>query len=188
VTTCYVIGSGPSLSGFDFSTLPSGYRIGANKSAWLADCDAMVSIDKRFWRGHPDQISSFNGDKYITQETLQDQPDYGAKVMQHDRGDGFSTDQNTLRGSNSGFAALNLAYLLGYREIALLGFDFRWSEGSSHFHDGYAWQNKQADKHLATWCRAFDTIDQSDVSIVNFVGPSGSRINAFRVRPLSDLV
>ena len=108
--------------------------------------------------------------------------------MAHDRGDGFSTDPDTLRGSNSGFAALNLAYLLGYREIALLGFDFQWSAGNSHFHDGYAWQNRQADRHLATWCRAFDTIDQSDVNIVNFVGPSGSRIKAFEVRPLSDLV
>lgn len=187
MSVCYVIGSGPSLTGFDFDALPEGYRIGANKSAWLANCDALVSIDKNFWRNYSKEIAAFKGDKYITQNTLRDQPDYGAKIMGHDRGDGFSRDPNTLRGSNSGFAALNLAYLLGYKEIALLGFDFQWSSGKSHFHDGYTWQNKQADRHLATWQRAFDTIDQSDVNIVNFVGPSGSRITAFKARPLSDL-
>ena len=185
---CYVIGSGPSLAGFDFDALPEGYRIGSNKSAWLANCDALVSIDKRFWREHQDQIAAFSGDKYITHNTLQDQPDHGAKIMEHDRGDGFSKDPNVIRGSNSGFAALNLAYLLGYREIALLGFDFQWSAGQSHFHDGYYWQNKQADRHLATWQRAFDTIDQSDVNIVNFAGPEGSRVTAFKTYPLSDLV
>lgn len=188
MSVCYVIGSGPSLKGFDFDALPDGYRIGANKSAWIANCDTLVSIDKRFWREHQTQISALTGDKYITAETLQDQPSHNAKVMQHDKGDGFSRDPNTLRGSNSGFAALNLAYLKGYVEIALLGFDFQWEDGQSHFHDGYAWQNKQADRHLATWCRAFNTIDQSNVNIVNFVGPKGSRITAFPARPLSDLI
>jgi hypothetical protein len=188
VTVCYVIGSGPSLKDFDFDALPDGVRIGANKSAWIANCDILVSIDKRFWREHQEQIAAFNGDKYTTREALQDQPGLGAHILGHDRGDGFSHDQNILRGSNSGFAALNIAYLLGYREIALLGFDFQWDSGHSHFHDGYYWQNKQADRHLATWCRAFDTIDQSGLNIINFVGPMGSRVTAFRTRPLSDLV
>lgn len=185
---CYVIGSGPSLQGFDFDALPDGYRIGANKSAWIAKCDALVTIDKNFWRNHQSDIAAFNGDKYITAEALQEQPDLGATIMKHDRGDGFSRVSDTLRGSNSGFAALNLAYLLGYTEIALLGFDFQWEDGKSHFHDGYHWQNKMADRHLATWCRAFDTIDQTGLNITNFVGPKGSRVKAFKVRPLSDLV
>jgi hypothetical protein len=188
MSLCYVIGSGPSLKGFDFDALPEGHRVGANKSAWIAKCDTLVTIDKNFWRNHRDDIVAFNGDKYITQEALQDQPDHGATVLKHDRGDGFSRDPNTLRGSNSGFAALNLAYLKGYTEIALLGFDFQWEDGKSHFHSGYPWQNKMADRHLATWCRAFNTIDQTGLNIVNFVGPKGSRITAFKTRPLSDLV
>jgi hypothetical protein len=40
-------------------------------------------------------------------------------------------------GSDSGFAALQLAVILGYERIYLLGFDFCTSGTITHYHDDY---------------------------------------------------
>lgn len=46
----------------------------------------------------------------------------------------FSTDPAALQtGSNSGFQALNLAYLLGAARVLLAGYDMRVIDGRSHF-------------------------------------------------------
>jgi len=41
-------------------------------------------------------------------------------------------------GSDSGYAGLQLAVVLGYTEIYLLGYDFRATVGGTHFHKDYA--------------------------------------------------
>ena len=40
-------------------------------------------------------------------------------------------------GSNSGFAAINVAYHLGATRIYLLGYDMNSSVGQTHWHNGY---------------------------------------------------
>lgn len=186
---CYVIGSGPSLCGFDFDQLPDGFRIGANKSGWLAKCDAMVSIDRNFHKNFPREIASFEGDVYIAFSGAQ-KTYPNVTYLEHSREE-ISWVPGTICGSNSGFAAFNLAILLGYTEIALLGFDFKWDETTSHFHGGYQGQTKKVDQQLAQWCRMFGQVARRvkdrGIRVTNFVGPSGSRINAFPVAPLEEL-
>ena len=188
---CYVIGGGPSLAGFDFGALPDGYRIGANKSAWLAGCDALVTVDRNFHRKFLDRVSTFRDRAFVA---LPDAPPRRAPEVNYwhlERGEGMSETWGTLRGSNSGFAALNLAVLMGYTEIALLGFDFQWSDSRSHFHDGYAGQNRNADRHLNTWVKAFErakgTLWTRGVRVTSFVGPQGSRLRVFPTLPLAEL-
>ena len=186
VEPCYVIGGGPSLVGFDFDHLPSGFRIGANKSAWLANCDAFITVDKNFHKNFRKEIEAFDGLKFASRNA--DAPIDGVTYLQHERSDGFSTDPTKITGSNSGYAALNLAYQLGYTEIALLGFDFMWIDGKSHFHNGYAGQNRQTNRYLGNWAKTFSTIPMDGLRITNFVGPRGSGITAFPTRPLEDLI
>jgi hypothetical protein len=187
---CFVIGSGPSLEGFDFDRLPAAFRIGANKSAWLAKCDVLVSVDRRFHSEFRKQIEAFPGDKFMAR--AEDEPIPGVTYAAYERGDGLSESISTLKGTNSGFAALNVAYILGYKRIGLLGFDFQWTGGKSHFHDGYTWQNKAAHRHLRTWARAFPKIlpqlTAKGVEVINYVGPEGSGIDVFEKRPLCDLI
>jgi hypothetical protein len=189
---CYVIASGPSLEGFDFDRLPEGYRIGANKSAWLANCDALVTLDGRFWRGHQREIAAFQGPKYVTELVVENQPTHGAHIAKRARFAGMTETLDEMTGSNSGFAALNIAYLLGYGEIAMLGFDFKWSKAKSHFHNGYPWQSRNTHSQLGRWAREFDhTVAQfkaKNVNVINFVGPEGSNVTAFPTRPLGDLI
>lgn len=187
---CYVIGSGPSLSGFDFDKLPSGYRIGANKSGWLAKCDTLVSLDRNFPRKCLDDLRAFKGEIVLAARPDERTLDFVTYVDRR-RGEQLSDDPNALHGYDSGYASLNLAYLRGFKEIALLGFDFKWVGSQTHFHNGYADQNRQTYKYLERWAKAFDSARQqlhaAGVSVTNFVGPHGSNVTAFPTRPLEDL-
>jgi hypothetical protein len=188
---CYVIASGPSLIGFDFDALPSGFRIGANRSAWLAKCDALCTVDRNFHNKERERIASFGENAHVAlSNTYAAIPD--VSYWFHVQGlEGFALTPRTLTGSNSGFAALNLAVQLGFKEIALLGFDMKWDADRSHFHEGYN-QRRSVDRNLGVWAQAFDQtrpqIQRLGVRITNFVGPMGSRIRAYPTAPLADLL
>lgn len=188
---CYVIASGPSLTGFDFSALPEGYRIGANRSGWLAGCDALLTVDRNFHRKESERLERFGGEVHValTDPYL---VLHGVTYWSYARNlEGLALSPQTLTGSNSGFAALNLAVQKGFKDIALLGFDFKWDAGRSHFHEGYG-QRFNVDRQLGRWARAFDFVPGQlqalGVSVTNFVGPMGSRVKAFPTAPLSDLL
>lgn len=188
---CYVIASGPSLTGFDFNALPDGLRIGANRSAWLADCDMLVSVDKNFHRKEKDRICGFGARAYIAiADRYETYPDVNYWAYAPGL-PGFATAPQTLGGSNSGFAALNLAVHLGCTDIALLGFDYKWDGGRSHFHEGYG-QRKHIERQLHQWARAHDHAAEQaralGVTITNFVGPLGSMVKAYPTAPLADLI
>ena len=189
---CYVIASGPSLAGFDFAALPSGYRIGANRSGWLAECDAVVTCDKNFHNREYDKLAAFGPDAHIAISDFAGKPLPSATYWVHARGlNGLAEAPGTLAGSNSGFAAFNLAVQLGYTEIALLGFDYKWDGTRSHFHEGYG-QRFNVDRQLGNWVRAYERAAQQaaekGLSVTNFIGPCGSRLKAFPSAPLSDLL
>jgi len=51
---------------------------------------------------------------------------------------GFSLDENKfVHGNNSGFCAIQLAILLGYKEIYLIGFDLSVTQKHQHYHTKY---------------------------------------------------
>ena len=188
---CYVIASGPSLIGFDFDALPGGVRIGANRSAWLANCDLLVSVDRNFHNKERDRIAAFGDRAYIALSDVHNHiPDVNYWALAPGL-PGLASAPNTLAGSNSGFAALNLAVQLGYTDIALLGFDYKWDGGRSHFHEGYN-QRKHVERQLQQWSRAHDHAAPQakalGVTITNFVGPMGSMVKAYPTAPLSDLI
>lgn len=66
-------------------------------------------------------------------------------------------------GLNTGFGALNLAFLKGSKEIYLFGFDFMvGKDEASHFHEGYSWHGySQTCALYPKWAKHFDdTIPQ----------------------------
>lgn len=182
---CFVIGSGPSLTGFDFTKLPDVPRIGANKGAWIANCQSLVTLDRHFPRKCRAEIEAFDGEVIIA--AVKDEPRLIEKAtyVKRERGDGFS-NAGALRGYDSGFAALNLAWQRGYRRIGLLGFDFKWDGRKTHFHEGYQNQNSKTPQMLERWALAFDRVANL-VDAINYVGPQGSNVTAFPTRPLEEL-
>lgn len=185
----YVIGGGPSLKGFDFSKL-NGYKIGANKSAILADCDCMVSIDRTYAERSAKEVREFKGEVILGYG----RPDLvkgklpNATYVKWNRDRGLSNNPEVVNGLNSGYAALNVAYLKGAKIIALLGFDMKMGE-TKHFHEGYSWDSGSG--NYKAWAKLFDDakiiLDRNDVEVINYIGPKGSALYQFPTRPLEEI-
>lgn len=194
----YVIGGGPSLLDFDFNKLKGmGILVGANRTAFVVPCDTMVTLDQHFTRMCHEEITHYvsTGGEAVIAMTPNERcikPIKGAKYMCLRRNGGLSKDRRDLFGVNSGYAALGLAYLRKAREIALLGFDFKVnSKGKSHFHAGYSWHRSNNHRFLNQWATNFEKarqqLEEIGATVINFVGPEGSNVTAFKTAPLGDL-
>jgi hypothetical protein len=195
----YIIGGGSSLVGFDFGRIKgNGYRLGVNKSAFWAECDGMFSLDQHFVRMHRNDIQYFvnsGGDVWLAMPTNEDGHKLidGATYIIRDRSKGLSSDPRYIYGVNSGYGALNLAFLKRAPSVALLGLDMQYGkEGQTHFHDGYSWHNPNSHRWMCrVWSRAFDLAaiqcKDAEVEVINYIGNPPSKITAFPTAPLDDL-
>ena len=189
----FIIGGGPSLEGFDFSVL-DGRTLGANKSAWVADCDFLCSLDQTFVRRAHREITEYvasgKGAYLIMPPNERSHEQIpGAAYAVRIRGKGMSCDPERVHGVNSGYGSLNLGYLMGATSIGLLGFDMNTP---GHFHDGYEWSApSQAERFYPQWAQQFDPVlpqlNEAGIEVTNYVGPNGSGIKAFPTKPLETL-
>lgn len=152
--TCFLLGGGPSLKGFDFNLIKNFPTIGVNKSFITYSTDILYAMDNCFY----DMVTSeSNQRKKLYQQWLAFR---GIKVfLRHSKKIGFAGDiyvVTNLRskvlsfnlshgiygGNNSGFGALMLAIGLGCTRIGLLGYDLKIKkEGPkviTHWHGGYS--------------------------------------------------
>ena len=132
-TEVCIVGGGPSARGFSVTNFPGCTLLGLNDSALamfalhsLASV-ALFSIDNNWIRRHRVFISTFPGEKYLALplETWTDCADIpGVTYLQISHADGLSDHPGVVcAGCNTGYAALNLAYLKGARKIHLWGYD-----------------------------------------------------------------
>jgi len=198
-THAFVIGGGTSLIGFDFSVLKGkGITIGANKAAFHANADVLVTVDQNFAKQNRDEIAEFvergkmavlimpvNG-SYHT-------PIEGAIYVIRDR-QFLNDDRTRIHAIHSGMGAIGAAAHLGAKKISLLGMDMKASnQGRIHFHEGYASQNHNADRFMRKWAsggsfeKAKEHLDAKGIEVVNYVGPNGSEIEVFEKRSLDEL-
>jgi len=184
----YVIGGGPSLSGFPFELL-DGYSVGANKSAIIANCDALFTMDRNYANRAREEIVQFPGEKILGLRHL------GGHILiedalyvQNDHRENLSTNPGLVRGLNSGYGALNVAFLKNAKHIRLLGFDMKMDK-QKHFHSGYDWDRNPG--NYVSWAKRFagakKQLDEAGVEVINYVGPEGSAIKCFPTRPLEEL-
>ena len=186
----FLIGAGPSLEGFNFDVL-DGYTIGANKTALVANTDVMFSLDYRYMKEYHNEIMQYSGEVYFG--VLNKHETYynpNCTYLKAEREGGLSSDPHMVIGLNSGYGALNIAYLKNARKINLLGLDMRIS-AKKHFHGGYEW-DKSKGASYNSWARRFQiakkSLDARDIEVINWVGPKGSGLdNYFQSRPLKEL-
>jgi len=186
----YVIGGGPSLDGFDFSKL-DGFKIGANRAAIVSKSDVLVSMDCTFEKRCRREIEEFDGEVILIhlRPELVKEKIKKAYYKKGNRSAGLSKDPEVVNGLNSGYAALNVAYQYGAKNIALLGFDMQTEGKKIHFHSEYTWQTGGG--NYKSWTRFFDDakriFDRQGVTCTNYVGPNGSALTQFPTRPLEEL-
>ena len=127
----FIIASGGSLTQEDVNYIKGkGTVIVINNVFKLAPfADILYACDVCWWVAYKDDLKDWKGRKMS---------------IFHDK-DGcekqkFNTQLNGLgedcihTGGNSGYQAINLAYLLGAKEIILLGYDMKVTGGLRHFH------------------------------------------------------
>jgi hypothetical protein len=113
--------------------------------------DVLYACDAEWWNVYFDQVKDM-GPELWTQDVKAHQR-YGVNWAPANRGDGLGREFIHW-GANSGYQAINLAYLWGARRIILLGYDCKRIEGKSHWFGEH--QNGLSRNHpLDTWRRNF---------------------------------
>lgn len=133
----FIVGGGPSLRDLDPSVL-RGKRVIAVNNAGLdlvPWADVLMWSDPRWYRWNVQRLHRHRGALRV----FRCKPEFGGPVgvrhMRRDADMDLSDIPNTLAGYDTGGGAINLAYLMGSRDIVLLGFDMN-DPKPEHWHDG----------------------------------------------------
>ena len=103
----------------------------------------MYFADRKWLKWHKDdpEFKAFKGQK-ITQfhdenckkELIEDCQKHNIKMLESIDASGLSESPDFIhQGSNSGYQAINLAYLMGAKKIILLGYDMQFTDGKAHW-------------------------------------------------------
>ena len=171
---CFIIGGGPSLKNFDFSLLKNELVIGVNRAYEKIEPTIIFGADRQFfqWANEgkfgEESLKRWNETKalkirlYIEGdgdvkglEKLYKINCFGAHGLSND------VEAGIAYGGNSGYAAINLALLLGASPIYLLGYDMHPSGG--WWHDGYP--GKQG--NIENFILEFQNIRDTKSEIIN---------------------
>jgi len=149
---CFIIAGGPSLQGFDFSSLSNHFTIAINKCFQYFPASCMYMMDMKFFRKlvskeYGSEIymkwQEFQGRKFLLGSSRKRKFDSkGTELIPRIESKTLSFDlcKGIYPGNNSGFGALMLAIALGYKEIYLLGYDMKCKGQKIHWHEGYSGQ------------------------------------------------
>ena len=157
----YLIGGGPSLKGIDLNLLKDKTTIVTNKAIFdVPNPDMFITVDNSFFLKIKEKMKKFtsiNAWKVfvvdLSYDYIRDEDGafYDTRAKHHNpyktshvdtiikahKKEGIGFTWNDFRtGVNSGFCALQLAVLLGYEKIHLLGYDL-CTTTRTHYHDGY---------------------------------------------------
>lgn len=135
--TVYLIGGGPSLKEFNWEDLKGKNIIAINKAyEFVPWAQVIFWTDARFYTWYHQQLQQSKADKYTINNSIH--YDSSVKVLRKGgRHNLEKGDDIIAHGDNSGYAAINLAYILGASQIVLLGYDMGGTATDSHFHNGY---------------------------------------------------
>lgn len=191
--TVVCIAGGPSVADIDLEAIRGKARfIAINNSYLIAPwADLLYFADYRWWEWHRDrpEFKSFAGAKVTIQGTGSLVPDTSTHLLHNYGTDGLSEVPNGLHtGCNSGYQAINIAYLAGARRIILLGYDMRFRNGRSHWHLGHPLRNPEL--HYEMYAKLFGStrkqLDAAGIEVFNCC--LDSHINAFPRRALAGLL
>jgi len=149
---CIIVGGGPSLADFNWSLLHGWQVIGVNRVYERFDPTIIFSMDTRFHRWIVEgKYGQEAADKFeqskaykvwlCTHNCKLPKKIFVLKVWRN-YSQGFRAFPATMRegighGNNSGYGALNLAACLRASPIYLLGFDMKYTESKTHWHEGH---------------------------------------------------
>lgn len=128
--TWFCLASGPSMRADDVEAIRGrGKVIAVNNTVQLAPwADVLYSCDRAWWLAYADQIKGFAGWRVaLAQDGLPSDVD----GFPWSYASGLGLDR-LHTGNNSGYQAINLAFLMGAKKIVLLGYDMQ--HPGKHWH------------------------------------------------------
>jgi len=173
----FVVAGGPSLTGFNFKKLDGHFTIAVNRAAYVITEPAFfVTMDYSFLMKTDYGIRQLPNATtkvfvaaldvpYLVEEKgrildkrsnmVYDLRDFDMIVKSRKRF-GVGRRWNDFRsGWNSGFCGFQLAVMLGFKEIVLLGFDLT-ATVKTHFHQGYGEPMQKFAPKLDDYLRSFE--------------------------------
>jgi hypothetical protein len=173
---CFIVGSGPSLAGFDYESLRGRFVIALNNAAALIPFANVVFFGNSPWfEANRKMVLSHAGEKHRIRFGVTAAPLGYPEIFEWDSGGKFGLDTRPgfLRtGRTCGYSSINLATQLGAKRIVLLGFDFRPGGNPAR---------PCADIHQSLFASAFDQIARplkaAGVEVIN--ASAASLITAF---------
>jgi hypothetical protein len=191
---CFVVGSGPSTKGFDFSHLKDELWIGCNEeyrhSPTIAICQDVRGFkgdgerkgyrDMPEWYAHPKSMPVYFKGHPDREDIEASDLIFQAKSC-HSMKTPFSwathLEDGLTYGANTGIAAVSLADVLGASPIYLLGFDFTTGpKGEQRSHDRYpaSWglENDAMKDIYKRWAAEFTKHAPSMRGKIIVVGPT----------------
>ena len=147
----------------------------------------MYACDDHWWDRYVAEIKrDFAGELWT--QSVRSGKRYGINVWEGQSMPGLGRKKIHF-GNNSGYQAINLAYLLGAKSIILLGFDMKRQAGKTHFFGDHPYhKNHQGpnDEVMQRWCRNFvqlaADLEQEGVKVYNCSRETA--LKAFEIRNL----
>lgn len=171
--TVVILASGPSLVSEDVDLCRGRVKVVAvNDAHRLAPwADVLYSSDRDWWSYYKG-VPEFAGERWAIGRKKQYAGFHAIRVLKIGPRDGLSDRPDELcTGSNSGYAAVNLAVHFGARQIVLLGFDLGWEGPRSHFFGRHPARLTDVDSHFHYFRKVFAKVPKllaaRGVSIVN---------------------
>lgn len=171
--TCVVIGSGPSLSLEQIAHVSLAHARGQVKAIAVNDnylaapwADALYACDFNFWKWHFEfgAVEFFDGLKVTIDEAAKQRWPQLVRLIGDKQAPGLSVNPGWLHcGKNSGYQAVNLAYLLGARRVLLIGFDQKYVGNRQHYF-------KNRDYQTSSWYESWQPYWQSVADAQDVLG------------------
>ena len=184
-TVC-IIASGPSLTQEQVEQAKAkGWRyIAVNDSYKLAPfADVLYACDGKWWNKYHDL--QFEGEKWT--QDIHAKRKYGLNWIHGQQGRGLGYDAIHF-GANSGYQAINLAFLWGAKRIVLLGFDCKTIDGKAHWFGQHPHDlnRVQPFQHwLSNFRQLASDLEAEGVEVIN-CSPD-TALTCFQRRPLEEL-
>lgn len=158
--TVVLIASGPSLNESEVARVrayrDAGLcRVGVINSTFRAApwADFLYACDDKWWRENAPV--DFPGERWTQSEHA---ARYNARRCPGEHGYVLSEDPSKIYfGGNSGFQAVNLAFLMGAARIVLLGYDMQATNGQLHWHPDHKCGNPPITQ-IDRWRENFDRV------------------------------
>lgn len=182
----FIVGGGPSAREFDFSALAGECVLAVNSAIFnIPQAAGVVSIDRNWITDNIASLVSYRGEWFLLARVGDVLPyAHGRQRCAH-----FTAEPNLSESWTavhtmgcSGYAALNIAYLMRPKYIGLIGFDYDGS--GKHWFDNET-KRKNKSETWDQWAASFDStvpqLQAAGIEVINY--SDHSKITAFPRHP-----